>query len=206
MIEVRTLIRAFACIDLADPGRSDTNPDYRNPASPDALASLPPWENPPKARTSTDSSVVATPSASSSMTSMRTVAEAQAQGGSSGLQQMQTMPTISSPRSPSVPTSPTRARSMSDLLSEHEKLKNQGRSLDRIQHIRNNMMTLSIAGSVSSDQLHTSVPTSSEKLSGSEEVADPKEAEQKPSRPTQWATLDELLDKLIFLAVSGDGT
>jgi hypothetical protein len=95
---------------------------------------------------------------------------------------------------------------MSDLLSEHEKLKNQGRSLDRIQNIRNNMMTLSIAGSVSSDQLHTSVPTSSEKLGGSEEVADPKEAEQKPSRPTQWATLDELLDKLIFLAVSGDGT
>jgi hypothetical protein len=25
------------------------------------------------------------------------------------------------------------------------------------------------------------------------------------SRPAQWATLDELLDKLIFLAVSGDG-
>lgn len=203
MIEVRTLIRAFACIDFADPGRSDTNPDYRNPASPDALASLPPWENPPKARTSTDSSAVATPTASSSMTSMRTVAESQAQGGSSRLQQMPTMPTISSPRSPSVPTSPTRARSMSDLLSEHEKLKNQG---DRIQNVRNNMMTLSITGSVSSDQLHTTVPTSSEKLSGGEEVVDPKEAEQKPSRPTQWATLDELLDKLIFLAVSGDGT
>ncbi len=25
-------------------------------------------------------------------------------------------------------------------------------------------------------------------------------------RPAQWATLDELLDKLLFLAVSGDGT
>ena len=64
----------------------------------------------------------------------------------------------------------------------------------------------SIAGSVSSDQLHTSGPTSSETLSGGEEVADPKEPEQKPTRPTQWTTLDELLDKLLFLAVSGDGT
>ncbi len=26
-----------------------------------------------------------------------------------------------------------------------------------------------------------------------------------PSRPAQWATLEELLDKLLFLAVSGDG-
>ena len=25
------------------------------------------------------------------------------------------------------------------------------------------------------------------------------------SRPTQWATLEELLDKLLFLSVSGDG-
>lgn len=25
------------------------------------------------------------------------------------------------------------------------------------------------------------------------------------SRPAQWATLDELLEKLMFLAVSGDG-
>lgn len=25
------------------------------------------------------------------------------------------------------------------------------------------------------------------------------------SRPVPWATLDELLDKLLFLAVSGDG-
>jgi hypothetical protein len=133
---------------------------------------------------------------------MRTVVEAQAQGGSSRLQQMLT---ISSLCSPSVPTSPTRARSMSDLLSELEKFKNPGRSLDRI-NIHNNVMTLSISGSVRSDQLHTSVPASSGKLSGSEEVAEAQEAEQKSSRPTQWATLDELLDKLLFLAVSEDGT
>jgi len=67
------------------------------------------------------------------------------------------------------------------------------------------MMTLGIVASASSDQLHTSGPISSETLSGSEDIADPKEPEQKPSRPTQWATLDELLDKLLFLAVSGDG-
>jgi hypothetical protein len=29
--------------------------------------------------------------------------------------------------------------------------------------------------------------------------------EIRESRPTQWATLEELLDKLLFLAVSGDG-
>jgi hypothetical protein len=67
------------------------------------------------------------------------------------------------------------------------------------------MMTLNMAGSVSSDQLHTTVPTSNDQLSGGEEVLDLKEVEQKPSRPTQWVTLDELLDKLLFLAVSGDG-
>jgi hypothetical protein len=94
---------------------------------------------------------------------------------------------------------------MSDLLSEHEKLKNQGRSLDRGQNGRGNLVTLGIAASLSSDQVHTTVPTSSERLNGSEELPDPKEAEQKPLRPTQWATLDELLDKLLFLAVSGDG-
>ena len=56
--------------------------------------------------------------------------------------------------------------------------------------------------SISSDHLGLSGTTSGDALSGAE---DAKEPEQKQLRPVQWATLDELLDKLLFLAVSGDG-
>ena len=57
-------------------------------------------------------------------------------------------------------------------------------------------------GSVSSEHLGLSGTTSGDVLSGAD---DTKEPEQKQLRPVQWATLDELLDKLLFLAVSGDG-
>ena len=57
-------------------------------------------------------------------------------------------------------------------------------------------------GSVSSEHLGLSATTSGDVLSGAD---DTKEPEQKQLRPVQWATLDELLDKLLFLAVSGDG-
>lgn len=60
-------------------------------------------------------------------------------------------------------------------------------------------------GSVSSDHLQALGQASGDALSGGEDVPDPKESEQKQTRPIQWATLDELLDKLLFLAVSGDG-
>ncbi|KAF9015183.1 ras guanine nucleotide exchange factor domain-containing protein [Cyathus striatus] len=40
---------------------------------------------------------------------------------------------------------------------------------------------------------------------GMPSIPEPKEApKERESRPAQWATLDELLDKLLFLAVSGD--
>lgn len=59
--------------------------------------------------------------------------------------------------------------------------------------------------SISSDHLGLSGTTSGDGLSGAEDGPTSKEPEQKQSRPVQWATLDELLDKLLFLAVSGDG-
>jgi hypothetical protein len=111
------------------------------------------------------------------------------------------MPNIPSSRPPSAPTSPTRARSTSDLLSEHEKSKNQARPFDSNGSRRNSIITLGIGGSVSSDQLDTSATMADE----ADEPPGSKEPEARQSRPAQWATLDELLDKLLFLAVSGDG-
>lgn len=181
-------------------GCNGQDPNYRNPASPDNLGPLPPWENPRMPRPSTESSRVVTPTTPSSMTSIRTVVHTQSQVIPSRLQQASTMPSIPSSRSPSAPTSPTRARSTSDL---HEKWKNQGQPFDGNRSGRNSILTLGIGGSVSSDQLNTSatvVGEAEEEISNSIEPSEPKQ-----SRPAQWATLDELLDKLLFLAVSGDG-
>ncbi|KAF7969341.1 hypothetical protein HWV62_27669 [Athelia sp. TMB] len=178
---------------IRERARDALEPDYINPASPQALAALAPWENPLKnPRSSSDSSVVATPTASSS-NSIRTVAESHAQR----VQPTATVPLISGPpsasRVPSVPTSPTRARSMSDLLSEHEKSRTQGRSEGSLS-----IMTLGVTGSVSSDQLQP--------MSAEEEPKAPNSRMLglKPPRPTQWATLDELLHRLMFVGISGD--
>lgn len=179
-------------------GRNIQYPDYRNPASPDALVSLPPWDLLQKSRSSTDSSTLTTltASASTSMSSMRTIANSQA--GSSKFQQTTAMPTMSSPRSPSAPASPTRARSHNDIQSEHERSKNQIHSPDVAPSGRD-IMNMS---SVSSEHFGLSGTMPGDVLSGAD---DTKEPELKQSRPVQWATLDELLDKLLFLAVSGDG-
>jgi hypothetical protein len=90
----------FSKLELSGSSRDSLQTTFRNPASPDVLISPPPWEN------------------------LRSAASPQGHPGLS--------PMIQSPLTPpqstaSVPTSPTRTRSMSDLLSEHEKSKNQGR-------------------------------------------------------------------------------
>jgi hypothetical protein len=90
----------FSNLELSGSSRDSLQTIFRNPASPDVLISPPPWEN------------------------LQSAASPQGHPGLS--------PMIQSPLSPphsrtSVPTSPTRTRSMSDLLSEHEKSKNQGR-------------------------------------------------------------------------------
>jgi hypothetical protein len=88
---------------------SEVDPNYRNPASPDILISPPLWEN----------SGAATPTASSA-TSMYTPAQSQ-RALSPPTTPASAIPVRASP----IPTSsPARARSTSDLKSEHEKLKN----------------------------------------------------------------------------------
>ncbi|KAJ7181680.1 ras guanine nucleotide exchange factor domain-containing protein [Mycena crocata] len=167
--------------------KSESDIDYRNPASPVLLISPPPWET----------SRTATPTASSSVSSMSTLSQ-----GQSSLSRLPNspLPTIPASRSPTVPNSPTRARSTGDLLSEHEK------SRTRDWQIEKDSLATGIARSNSNAMpLQKTPPTSGEIM---DVVVDPppnkKESKEKDASSRPWATLDELLDKLLFLAVSGD--
>ncbi|KAI0322721.1 ras guanine nucleotide exchange factor domain-containing protein [Amylostereum chailletii] len=149
--------------------------DY-NPASPDVLVSSPPpWEI---SRAST-----ATPTAASQMAIGTSVRSSQ--------------PPFVSSRSPISP-SPTRAKSTNDLqssASEHEK--SRARELNKDKH-RN---TFDFDGHI----LPPVTPVQQDGLPSVEEATeDRSENREKDGRPVPWATLEELLDKLLFLAVSGD--
>lgn len=91
-----------------------------NPASPSVLTTIPaPWDI---SRASS-----ATPTASS----MQQVQPAQTQQHAPAQVRPMHIPlspiSVNPPRSPSTPTSPTRARSTSDLMSEHEKSRRENR-------------------------------------------------------------------------------
>ncbi|OBZ79615.1 hypothetical protein A0H81_01151 [Grifola frondosa] len=110
-------------------------------------------------------------------------------------------PTASSniPRTPSTPTSPTRARSTSDLLSEHEKSKRE----EREQHVGK----LGMAGMRSRGSLHThpGAAGSTDGLIHMDEAHDgTREISMKGSRAPPWMSLEDLLNKLLFMAVSDD--
>ncbi|ETW87236.1 hypothetical protein HETIRDRAFT_378044 [Heterobasidion irregulare TC 32-1] len=164
--------------------RSRRLDNYQNPASPDVLVSPPPWE--------VSRSATATPIASSSGVYTLKSAPSRFSQPAAG--------STAAPRVPGTPTSPTRARSTSDLLaSEHEKSK--GREFERDRAL--SIMSISAGGSLSSGSLHASAPNDG--LSSVDEaVEDRVEGKKKDNRPAPWATLEELLDKLLFLAVSGD--
>ncbi|KAJ7225494.1 ras guanine nucleotide exchange factor domain-containing protein [Mycena pura] len=155
--------------------------DYRNPASPVLIIS--------------ETSRTVTPTASSSVSTLSTLSHGQSVFSRSS---NAPLPTIPASRSPSVPNSPSRARSTGDLLSEHEKSKWQ---VDT---------DISFSGSIarSNSSAISSQKTPPISAAAIDVVADlpPNKIESKEkdasSRP--WATLDELLDKLLFLAVSGD--
>ncbi|KAJ6519841.1 ras guanine nucleotide exchange factor domain-containing protein [Mycena sanguinolenta] len=164
--------------------KSESDIDYRNPASPVLLISPPPWET----------SRTVTPTASSSVSSMST-----SQGPTSSRLPNAPLPTIPASRAPTVPNSPTRARSTGDLLSEHEKSRTRDWQIDKEGTFngigRSNSNAVSIQKSPSSSAEAVDV------------VVDPpnkKESKEKDASSRPWATLDELLDKLLFLAVSGD--
>ncbi|KAJ7492597.1 ras guanine nucleotide exchange factor domain-containing protein [Mycena latifolia] len=168
--------------------KSESDIDYRNPASPVLLISPPPWET----------SRTVTPTASSSVSSMSTVS--QGHGALSRLPNSP-LPTIPASRSPTVPNSPTRARSTGDLLYEHEKSRTRDWQLEKDAALASGIAR---SNSNALPSQKTS-PTSDEPV---DVIVDPppnkKEVKERDASSRPWATLDELLDKLLFLAVSGD--
>ncbi|KAG1757548.1 ras guanine nucleotide exchange factor domain-containing protein [Suillus lakei] len=165
--------------------------DLRNPASPDALNSQVTLE----ARASTSS---ATPTASSSTASTQTMSQDQ---GSS----LRHSPTSTLPSSlPPIAISTTRARSTPDLLSTHKMSKSRESPERKLSNAR------SVASFVGSSSVNSS--SFSSFISGRDASLNVTEnghlerpvSKEKEPRSGQYATLEELLDKLLFLAVSGD--
>ncbi|KAJ7615289.1 ras guanine nucleotide exchange factor domain-containing protein [Mycena polygramma] len=165
---------------------NESDIDYRNPASPVLLISPPPWET----------SRTVTPTASSSVSSMSTLSQ-----GHSAASRLPNspLPTIPASRSPTVPNSPTRARSTGDLLSEHEKSRTRDWQIDK-----DGAFPSAIGRSNSNAIPSQKTPPSGEITDVVEPPPSKKESKEKDASSRPWATLDELLDKLLFLAVSGD--
>jgi hypothetical protein len=133
---------------------SCTDSELRNPASPEALVLPVPWES----RGSTS----ATPTASSSEASVRTMS--QDQTSSFRLSPTSTLP--SSP--PPLATSPTRARSTSDLFSEHEKARSRGSEERKLSNARS-VSSLVATNSLQSSSASLSRPVRGDSLNGFED-------------------------------------
>lgn len=164
--------------------------DYRNPASPDILV-LPPWEKGESSRTVTPTVASSSSTHNSVQTPVTHISQPQYPAP---------LPSIQASRT-TTPNPPTRARSTSDLLSVQEKSHSQdSHSVDAAEipnpsmasHEENNTSGDSLDGRVISTEMPKEIPE------------EKKASKLKDSRPAQWATLDELLDKLLFLGVSGD--
>lgn len=125
--------------------RSDT--DLRNPASPETLVSPSPFES--------RGSISATPTASSSVPSVRTMSQA----SSFRLSPTSTLP--SSP--PPLTTSPTRARSTSDLFSEHEKARSRTSNARKLSNARS-VTSLAASNSLQSPSDQSSHPVKGDVL------------------------------------------
>ncbi|KZT30401.1 ras GEF [Neolentinus lepideus HHB14362 ss-1] len=157
--------------------RSNLGGTYRNPASPDVLDSPIAWE-PSRSNnaTPTPASVAAHPFTLHSTGASK-----------------------NPPSALYTPASPTRARSTSDLLYEREKQSNveSGQGKDD----PSSMDSLDFQGEMGSrlSRVIGQDPTSAIGESA-ESLQDSREKEV----PLPWATLEQLLDKLLFLAVSGD--
>ncbi|KAJ7597057.1 ras guanine nucleotide exchange factor domain-containing protein [Mycena floridula] len=154
---------------------SRVSDDYRNPASPDMILS-PPWEG---SGTVTPTSGISGPNLTTSHV-------------------LPSSPAIPSSRSPTAPNSPTRARSTGDLLSEHQSAKLV------VAPPENGLPNMMVLQNPPPATPIRPGPTLVDVVNGAREVNEEKKEEKKESRPAQWAGLDDLLDKLMFLAVSGD--
>ncbi|KAG1825958.1 ras guanine nucleotide exchange factor domain-containing protein [Suillus subaureus] len=165
--------------------------DLRNPASPDVRHSPFTWE----ARASASA-------ATSTVFSSTTFTQIMSQDQGSSLRHSPTSTLPSSP--PPIAISPTRARSTPDLLSTHEMSKLRESSERKLSNAR------SVTSFVGSSSVNAS--SFSSFISGRDTSLNVTEnghfdhpvSKDKEPRSGQYATLEELLDKLLFLAVSGD--
>ncbi|KAM5535450.1 hypothetical protein V8D89_010972 [Ganoderma adspersum] len=186
---------AFRWITRSIRHRRDNEGNFPvNPASPALLSSgsPPPWEI---SRASS-----ATPTASSSnpvqplpaSTNNRISGHAPSQSTSHASRAYH-MPLATAPSGvPHTPASPTRARSTSDLLSEHEKSKRE----ERVGHatVYNTVRN----GSHASLQAHAITGLSMEGPSSATDIS----TSDGPCPP--WMGLEDLLNKLLFMAVCDD--
>ncbi|KAI1797867.1 ras GEF [Ganoderma leucocontextum] len=194
----------FRWITLSIRRRSDHEGNFPvNPASPTLLSSGPPapWEI---SRASS-----ATPTASSSNptqtqpppTNNRISGHASSQSTSYATRAYHLPLANASSGVPPTPASPTRARSTSDLLSEHEKSKreereghatvyNAGRNSSHASLQAHAITGLSMEGPSSTTDISTS--------DGARELS------VKESRAPPWMGLEDLLNKLLFMAVCDD--
>ncbi|KAI0963551.1 hypothetical protein AcW1_000596 [Taiwanofungus camphoratus] len=191
---------------------------YRNPASPSVLGATPPWDisrassaTPTAASTA---SLQTTYPHSSSHSSSHTQSQAQVQVQpplqshsqvgtpvpSRGFHLPSSSPVTA--RTPSTPTSPTRARSTSDLLSEHEKSKREEREQHSGGRAVLNSPSIRSRGSLNALSGMGSNGDGSNVLDDSNEAS--REVSVRESRAPPWMTLEELLNKLLFIAVSDD--
>ncbi|KAJ3744510.1 ras guanine nucleotide exchange factor domain-containing protein [Lentinula detonsa] len=160
--------------------RNRLSEDYQNPVSAGILSASPSWDRPDGSRT-------ATPTASSASSLDHVPLP-----GPIAIQS--SLPTIPASRTTSVPNSPTRARSTGDLLCEQ-----------RSRYIEPSEIHQSVA-ETTKPATHDVNETSNVDHSPTNELPPPTKVgnKDKEMRPAQWATLDELLDKLLFLSVSND--
>ncbi|KAI0307727.1 ras guanine nucleotide exchange factor domain-containing protein [Multifurca ochricompacta] len=159
--------------------------DYQNPASPEVLTTPPPWEIP--------RSDLATPVAVMHMSSDL----------SQSPQSHDTHPVTHVHG----PTSPAHAQPMGDSLAS-----TTGATATRVSdhNMSQDIVDLEVKSGVNAVFLQTDIPAA--ELSGLNDSTEPTDdiPEDRPGIPERdgryvpWATLDELLDKLLFLAVSGD--
>ncbi|KAI0651839.1 ras GEF [Trametes meyenii] len=183
-----------------DPDESDP---HRNPASPAWLLSPspPPWDI---SRASS-----ATPTASSSIHTVqpplsinRPSSHAPSQSISHGSQAVRGYHRPLTNSTPgSSPASPTRVRSTGDLLSEHEKSKREEREVHVVGYNGARNSSHSSFRARQTSGLGTDGAPSTTDVSTSD-VA--KDMSMKESRAPPWMSLEDLLNKLLFMAVCDD--
>ncbi|KAH8835252.1 ras guanine nucleotide exchange factor domain-containing protein [Flagelloscypha sp. PMI_526] len=161
--------------------------DYQNPASPDVLRSSYPW------------SEGTTPTASPSISSLNL------QPGASRRTSQVLSP--ASPRPPGPPQSPTRTRSTGDLLMESERARSKSVGQESVftTNLSNGSShSLRKTSAIRSPNSAADPSPPTNGIDANTSLDDPSFPRDKESKPAHWATLDELLDKLLFLAISGD--